>query len=1035
LTSSALTFSAASTATIQPAASQALNITGHAASTLSTDSGNLTIQAGSGTVTLGTSTTLTNISGGLTLSSGGAGGLTLTSGSGTISTGSALASTNTIDINVSSTTALRVRNGATATLTVDTASNMLGIGATPTNSLLTVGTGTTTAAGGMTFGTDTSLYRSGAAQLTLEPVSLTHNTTVGLNIKNTNNGNSTISAVTFSSADATGFLFTAPSNYAIAAAWADRLTLYGDATASGINLVSGAAAGDLRVFTGGFAASNERLRVTGTGLVGINTLANPSTQLGLAGTGSANGITFGDGVANSVNLFRGGNDLLQTADALTIGSTLTVSSGGASITGNTAVTAGNISVAQTGAGAALILDRTDGVIASLKTGSAKGAFLFDSAGNFSIGYDTRANIAAGNTAGTDALTLLNSGNVGIGDSTPIATFVVGNGDLFQIAGASGTVTSAGGYIQSGTVANTLSGATTFSAAGTALSVTNTASIGTLIVTTGGADITGVTDITGAVTINTTGAAATTIGNGSGTFAINSTVFDVTTTGQMTFGLPGTTDTTIGVCKNLADTTGATTGVQLRDCSGIPSDIAEMYAGVPGLRPGDVVSLRWIGTHTEVSQSNTPQDNAVFGVVSTLPVGQFGKPLGDGAIPADRNPTAIGLAGRVPVKISAANGNISVGDPLTSSSTPGVAVKATGRGKIIGYALEPYTGDGSVSQGVRDQENERTNLVTRFNADPVDPTEPGVGKILVLAQAGYQDSTSQNIADFSNGIVTPSLVSTGALVINAGEISNVLIDSGNQAVIKIGTEQAAAIDIGHKGATTTVKGALVSDGPAGFNGPVTMSFSQAETKFKITNSGATQAISSAIEIVDEGVGYDKIITTPNFTIAGNGDIVGKGTFQLLDATNQQLVSFDQAGNASFKGNLNLASASLSGGLTIGGDLDIGGLSTFQKLATFLGKTVFRQDVTFDAHLIVAKDTAGYAKIKTGETEIKVKFKTPYENAPIVTAAVINGQFVSYTIDQVTKDEFIIKLQDPATTDLEFSWTALGANDPQTAVNLP
>ncbi|MBI5357362.1 hypothetical protein HZB74_00720 [Candidatus Saccharibacteria bacterium] len=37
---------------------------------------------------------------------------------------------------------------------------MVGIGATPANSLLTIGTNTTTAAGGITFGTDTNLYRS-----------------------------------------------------------------------------------------------------------------------------------------------------------------------------------------------------------------------------------------------------------------------------------------------------------------------------------------------------------------------------------------------------------------------------------------------------------------------------------------------------------------------------------------------------------------------------------------------------------------------------------------------------------------------------------------------------------------------------------------------------------------------------------------------------------------------------------------------------------------------------------------------------------
>jgi hypothetical protein len=68
-TSSALTFGAASTAAIQSAASQALNITGNAASTIATTAGNLTLQGGSGTVSLGSSTNMT-AAGALTLGTG-----------------------------------------------------------------------------------------------------------------------------------------------------------------------------------------------------------------------------------------------------------------------------------------------------------------------------------------------------------------------------------------------------------------------------------------------------------------------------------------------------------------------------------------------------------------------------------------------------------------------------------------------------------------------------------------------------------------------------------------------------------------------------------------------------------------------------------------------------------------------------------------------------------------------------------------------------------------------------------------------------
>ncbi|HTK04414.1 MAG TPA: tail fiber domain-containing protein [Candidatus Eisenbacteria bacterium] len=47
------------------------------------------------------------------------------------------------------------------------------------------------------------------------------------------------------------------------------------------------------------------------------------------------------------------------------------------------------------------------------------------------------------TSGTTKMTVLSGGNVGIGDTTPAATFTVGNGDLFQVAGTTGNVTTSG----------------------------------------------------------------------------------------------------------------------------------------------------------------------------------------------------------------------------------------------------------------------------------------------------------------------------------------------------------------------------------------------------------------------------------------------------------------------------------------------------------------------------------------------------------------------------------------------------------------
>jgi hypothetical protein len=54
---------------------------------------------------------------------------------------------------------------------------------------------------------------------------------------------------------------------------------------------------------------------------------------------------------------------------------------------------------------------------------------------------------------------------------------------------------------------------------------------------------------------------------------------------------------------------------------------------------------------------------------------------------------IALSGRVPTKVSNLKGAIQAGDPVAPSNIPGVAVKATEAGPIVGYALEKWDGTG------------------------------------------------------------------------------------------------------------------------------------------------------------------------------------------------------------------------------------------------------------------------------------------------------------------------------------------------------
>jgi hypothetical protein len=83
------------------------------------------------------------------------------------------------------------------------------------------------------------------------------------------------------------------------------------------------------------------------------------------------------------------------------------------------------------------------------------------------------------------------------------------------------------------------------------------------------------------------------------------------------------------------------------------------------------------------------DKRLIGVLSLAPAIDLGG-FNGAQYKAEKN-VAVALKGRVPVDVSTENGTVAVGDPLTVSSVPGVAMKAGPGDQIVGYALEPFAG--------------------------------------------------------------------------------------------------------------------------------------------------------------------------------------------------------------------------------------------------------------------------------------------------------------------------------------------------------
>jgi hypothetical protein len=130
------------------------------------------------------------------------------------------------------------------------------------------------------------------------------------------------------------------------------------------------------------------------------------------------------------------------------------------------------------------------------------------------------------------------------------------------------------------------------------------------------------------------------------------------------------------------------------------DLAETFRTLEATEPGDLVVLvTQPGTIPTVRKSARAYEGLLLGAVATNPGLVFDNGethlAGDNSKLITSEKTAVGLVGRVPVKVSLENGPIAVGDPITSSSSAGVGMKATSAGQIIGYALEKADQKGKV----------------------------------------------------------------------------------------------------------------------------------------------------------------------------------------------------------------------------------------------------------------------------------------------------------------------------------------------------
>jgi hypothetical protein len=200
---------------------------------------------------------------------------------------------------------------------------------------------------------------------------------------------------------------------------------------------------------------------------------------------------------------------------------------------------------------------------------------------------------------------------------------------------------------------------------------------------------------------------------------------------------------------------------------------------------------------------------------------------------------IALAGRVPTNVNNENGAIAVGDPLTTSSASGVAMKATEAGPIVGYALEPFDG-----------------------------TE---GSITVFVSAGYWggDATSStpgadnraSLFGSSNNESMTTLSMSGNINMNGNEISNIGRMAGltNTWSIEMdGTIKTEAllktVIVGHNNQKVETVAITSPEAVITLSGSSTLKEGMAEVRFFDVNKDIGNVISAIAPI--------RVVATPN-----------------------------------------------------------------------------------------------------------------------------------------------------------------------------
>ncbi|GEM_PF-4611726 len=275
-------------------------------------------------------------------------------------------------------------------------------------------------------------------------------------------------------------------------------------------------------------------------------------------------------------------------------------------------------------------------------------------------------------------------------------------------------------------------------------------------------------------------------------------------------------------------TNATAGAAIiRDCGDTQTDLAEYYGSDGTLEPGDLVVINKEKLPFEVTDplnsgktsskawiqksQGIPYQKEVVGIVSTNPSSES---LGQDLFSSGEYPVPVGLVGRVPVKVSTENGSIEVGDYLTTSSTPGVAMRATRAGPVVGKALQSFDDRGSnvedrtlkIENGSLNKANPSSTLNPQNSTLNPPSSTVKISKILALITLSFYNPNLLFTAD--GQLIVKEATYSG--LTNTTNTTNTTNNSINPIEFFIGSLKAGLIDVQQLFAATANIGQVKTD---------------------------------------------------------------------------------------------------------------------------------------------------------------------------------------------------------------------------------